>query len=140
LIEQFLGILGRCFEGLISEAIEASALAGEQAESGVVPNAIEIGGQGVGFRPGEGEDSAGGQSHAAHLGDVVNRGREKYRRGIHGTDFGRRDRAAPTPGMDIIFGAMRRRASARQSVTAVDSSARANNRSSNWERCRSAAP
>jgi hypothetical protein len=53
-IEHVLGIAGRYVKSVIDDAIEISAPAGEQADAGVIPNAIEIGGQGIGFRPAEG--------------------------------------------------------------------------------------
>src|SRR5882762_382022 len=86
LTECFLGIVGRRVKGLINEAVETGASAGEQPDAGLVPNTIEIDGQGGGVHLAEGQDTVGGQPHAAHLGDILNRCCEKHRRSLHGAD------------------------------------------------------
>src|SRR5260221_14539732 len=75
LIEYFLGIVSCCLESPINDAIESSTSTGAQADTGAIPNEMEIGGQHFGFRLAEEQDTVRGQEHAAHLGDIVNGGR-----------------------------------------------------------------
>jgi hypothetical protein len=93
-VKHMLGILGRYTERLIDDAEQVSAPAGQQPDSRILPNPIEIDGECIGFRLSERQDTVGGQPHIAHLGDVVNRCRDECRRPIHSASVGKQDDGA----------------------------------------------